>query len=244
MTTREGGHAIVIGGTQGSGRAVVARLASERFRVTAVGRGASDPQAGVVFRSADAGHIDDLAAALRAAVAEEGAVDVLVCMQRFRGDGDSWEGELRISLTATKTAIDVLHDSFADGACIVLGSSHAARLVATEQPVGYHVAKAGMCQLARYYAVALGPKGIRVNCVTPGIIVKPGREPGRDVEALASRITPLGRPGTPDDVAAAVSLLCDDRARFVTGQELIVDGGVSLIWQETLASDVAGFSVT
>jgi NAD(P)-dependent dehydrogenase (short-subunit alcohol dehydrogenase family) len=234
-------HAIVVGGTTGSGEAVVRRLLEDGYLVSVFGR--REQQAvGESVRPCvvDVTDRSQLIDALHQAIAEAGAVEALVLVQRFRGEGDSWEGELAVSLTATKDAIETLRGSFAAAASIVLVTSHASRLVAVEQPAGYHAAKAALRQLARYYAVVLGPEGVRVNCVTPGTVAKPGRDVDERVRELDARITPLGRMGTPSDVADIVSLLCDERARFVTGQDIAVDGGLSLLWQETLARVVAG----
>lgn len=187
-------------------------------------------------------------AALALALRQNGRLTNLVFLQRFRGEGDAWQGELDVSLTATKLIIERLADEFVRqrrGALnsIVICGSNASRLVAGEQPVGYHAAKAALRQMARYYACSLAPRGIRVNCVTPGIVLKDeAREYYRknaDLHALYCRMTPLGRMGSPRDIAEAVSFLCGSGAAFITGQEIIVDGGLSLLWQASLGNALA-----
>lgn len=236
-------HALVVGGTQGSGPAVVRRLDADGYLVSVISRRPShEPIASARYRLVDVTDRPRFRKTLSDVVNDGGPLSALVFLQRFRGDGDEWDGELAVSLTATTTAVETLRDAFSsDGASIVFVSSNAARLVAVEQGAGYHVAKAGLRQLARYYAVVLGPKGVRVNCVSPGAVSKPGRDsPAQTVTSLYDSVTPLGREGTPVDIANAVSLLCDDRAAFVTGQDLIADGGLSLIWQETLTRQIVG----
>lgn len=232
------GHAVVVGGTRGSGPDVVRRLAQEGYDVSVIAREAGDA-GGARMSAVDVADAARLRTSLDEVVGAAGPVSALVFLQRFRGEGDEWQQELDVSLTATKNAIEALRTSFAPGASVVIVTSNAARLVAEEQPPGYHVAKAALVQLARYYAVVLGPSGVRVNCVTPGAVAKPGRTGDEGILELQARITPLRRVGTPGDVAGCVSLLCDERAAFVTGHELVADGGLSLLWQETLAREVS-----
>lgn len=87
----------------------------------------------------------------------------------------------------------------------------------------YHAAKAGIHHLTRSLAVRLGPYGIRVNCVSPGVVpVNPMPE---ELMARFTARTPLRRLGTPADVAAAVLFVAGDEASWITGQNLVVDGG-------------------
>jgi NAD(P)-dependent dehydrogenase (short-subunit alcohol dehydrogenase family) len=188
-------------------------------------------------RSVDLRDGDSLRAALAELVAERGPLGNLVLLQRFRGHGDAWEGELEVSLSTTKTIIEATRGRFAGGGSIVIVCSHASRLVAQEQPVGYHAAKAALRQIARYYAVELGPESIRVNCVTPGTVLKDESAAGLLTAKWSRTVveaTPLRRFGTPEDTAAAIGFLCSDAASFVTGHDLVVDGGLSLLWQESL----------
>ena len=91
----------------------------------------------------------------------------------------------------------------------------------------YSAAKAGVIGLTKALAKELGPSGIRVNCVAPGAILTEmnGALTEEDREALA-RETPLGRLGTPEEVAEAIFFLAGEGARFITGQVLSVDGGM------------------
>jgi NAD(P)-dependent dehydrogenase (short-subunit alcohol dehydrogenase family) len=170
----------------------------------------------------------------------------LVFLQRFRGEGDAWQGELELSLTATRVIIERLFASGRreTGGSIVIIGSNSSRLIAAEQPVGYHAAKAALSQMARYYAVTLGPRGIRVNCVTPGLVLKDeSREfylRNKPLQRLFREITPLGRMGTAEEVAGVIGFLCSPAASFVTGQDIAVDGGISQLWQESVARKVSG----
>ncbi|MBI5247315.1 MAG: SDR family oxidoreductase [Elusimicrobia bacterium] len=237
---------VVVGGSKGGGRAW-ARLAHlNGRRVTIVGRTAPERGLGdgVSFERCDLSR-PGAAASLCARLVNRGPIDSLAFFQRFRGAGDPWSGELAVTLTATRALIEGLAGRFSpDGArSIVVIGSNAGRLIADEQPSGYHAAKAALIQLARYYAVALGPSGIRVNAVSSGTVIKDessafyARQPR--LRALYEKIIPLRRMGRSEDVAGAVSFLCSQQASFVTGQEIVVDGGVSLLMQESLARRIA-----
>lgn len=232
-------HTLVVGGTRGIGRAAAARFTAQGHAVTVVARRRSDDRPdGVREVEVDLRETEALPARVAEIAESGGPFTNLVLLQRFRGDGDEWAGELAVSLTATKTIVEAAAPAFApDGGSVVVVGSQTSRLVARDQPAGYHAAKAALRQLVRWYAVELGPRGIRVNCVTPGAVLKEhGR--GADAAAALDGLTPLGRIAGADDVAAAIALLCSDDARFVTGQELVVDGGLSLLLQEQLAQSL------
>jgi NAD(P)-dependent dehydrogenase (short-subunit alcohol dehydrogenase family) len=229
-------HTLVVGGTRGIGRAVVERFATEPGVVSVIARREAEDLLLPNVRQWT-GDLED-SAALPARIAEiaaaNGPLRNVVLLQRFRGEGDAWRGELDVSLTATKVIVESGAQAFADaGGTVVIVCSHAAHLVADDQPVGYHVAKAALRQLARYYAVTLGPKGIRVNCVTPGAVLKEHSR-GTNAARMLADLTPLRRIATSEDIAAGIALLCSDDAAFVTGQDLAIDGGLSLLLQESL----------
>lgn len=238
-------HSVVIGGTRGLGRVVARQLAAQGHRVTVIGR--REPvegdrnAAGIRFRVAD---IVDPAARAKAMEAIEesfGAPSYLVFCQRYRGQEDPWRGEIEATLTATRDIVEVLTPRFAQQGDrgIVMVSSVFGDYVGQGQAMSYHVGKAGMNQLMRFYAANLGPRGIRVNAVTPFTFLK---EESKDFylknEALMKlyqKMVPLGRMATTEDVSSVITFLCSAGAGFVTGQNLYVDGGLSVIWPEQLA---------
>jgi NAD(P)-dependent dehydrogenase (short-subunit alcohol dehydrogenase family) len=235
-------HLIVIGGTKGLGRAFVESLRSEYDSVTVLAR--SIPEAadrkGIRFIAADAADRDSLRSGLEQAFAQGGAFSGMTLFQQFRGNTSPWEGKLATSLTASKLALDFFaqHAAPTGDKAAVLLTSNASRLVCEEQDEGYHAAKTGLLGLCRFYANHLGAQGIRVNCVSPGTVLKEETKQHflRDTELheLFKQIIPLRRMGTAEEVASAIRFLLSEQASFITGQELVVDGGASLQSQESL----------
>ena len=99
--------------------------------------------------------------------------------------------------------------------------------VAFPNLVSYTASKGGMEQLTKVAAAELGEYGITVNCVAPGaILIERTEQEADDYAGVWSKLTPMGRVGYPSDVAEAVAFLCTDAAEFVSGQTLMVDGGI------------------
>ncbi len=161
--------------------------------------------------------------------------------QRYRGQDDDWTGEIQVSLTATRQLIELLVPKFETRGDrgIVLVSSVFGDRVGDGQPLSYHLCKAGMNQMTRFYAANLGQKGIRVNAITPFTFLKEESKDfylnNKELSDLYQEIIPLGRMGTTEDSANAIAFLCSPAAGFITGQNLYIDGGMSLVWPETIA---------
>jgi len=105
---------------------------------------------------------------------------------------------------------------------VVMVSSVTGPIVTTEGSAGYSAAKAGMDGLMRGIAIEVASRGVTVNSVAPGWIATGSQTPD---EAEAGRFTPIGRSGTPDEIAEVVAFLATERASYLTGQSIVVDGG-------------------
>ena len=122
------------------------------------------------------------------------------------------------------------------GSSIITISSVSGNLVSNESP-SYQISKAALIHLNRYLAVFCGPKGIRANAILPGFIVQDEHrdkfssiEPDQEkFKSIVNSLHPLsGGPGYANDVANAVIFLASNEAKFITGQEIVVDGGLTI----------------
>lgn len=240
-------HSLVIGGTKGLGRAVASRLHMLGHAVSVVSRHAVPPTPNDGPRSwcADLADAEGMKRVLRQAVAEQGPLSYAVFTQRYRGSGDDWSGEISVSLTGTKETMEVIADLFVSSGdrAIVLVSSVYAEFVGDSQPVSYHVAKAGLNQMVRYYAVNFGKRGIRVNGIMPFTFIKEETKSyyyaNKPLQKLLEDIIPLGRMGTTDDSVNVIEFLCSEKASFINGQNICIDGGLSVAWSENIVRRMA-----
>jgi NAD(P)-dependent dehydrogenase (short-subunit alcohol dehydrogenase family) len=136
---------------------------------------------------------------------------------------DVWRQVYEVNLVAPLAlATGLLHELEVGEGCIVNVTSIADSRVHPFAGSAYATSKAALAALTREMASDFGPKGIRVNAIAPGEIDTPILSPGTD-EIVAT--LPMGRIGTPEEVAKAIYFLCSDQASYVTGAELHVNGG-------------------
>jgi 2-hydroxycyclohexanecarboxyl-CoA dehydrogenase len=147
----------------------------------------------------------------------------------------SWERVLAINLTGTFHCLQAAVPDMIEGRwgrMVTIASSSAES--GAPRMAHYVASKGGVIGLTRALALELAPHGITVNCVSPGMIDTPmlrRAEASRDIgkiEKIGARMIPVGRVGTPEDIAASCGFLCSEQAAFITGRVLGVNGGMVL----------------
>ncbi len=232
--------AVVVGGASGIGRAVAHALAAENYRVTVADRNSDgaarvrvelgDPHLCATVEVTDEESVQKL-------FAEAGPLDVVVNTAGFGGVGlitDLPVAEFRsvvdVCLTGAFLVIKHAAPQLHDGGALVSVSSLNGRQPAVAMSA-YCAAKAGLSMLTQVAALELAPRGIRVNAAAPGFVQTPLTEPATLIPGLLDDYldnTPLGRAGTPEDIAEAVLFLCSPKSSWLTGEVLDLNGGAHL----------------
>lgn len=234
--------AVVTAGASGIGAAAARRLHAEGGSVVVgdinpegidrLGKEFGDRFLGM---RCDATQERDVERLMEAAIDQFGCLDVACCVAGGGGhsriletDEASWRHGIELTLTSTFFAVKHSARQMINanhGGAIVAVSSICAQI---PQSAGYSSAKAGVEMLTKVAALELGEHGIRVNAVAPGRTATPATEKWDLVVGPAwKNQTPLGRIGSPEEIAAAIAFLASDDAAFISGASLSVDGGFS-----------------
>ncbi|MEM7272900.1 MAG: SDR family oxidoreductase [Actinomycetota bacterium] len=238
-------HAVITGGTSGIGLATARRIADEGGLVLVTGRDperikAADELERITAISDDNAAAD--AAALRQAVADHlgGRVDALFLNAGLGAfaplsatDATEFDRQFNINVRGPFLQLAALDDTLADNAAVLLNTSIVNDAGMPNSAI-YSASKGAVRSGMNVFASELAPRSIRVNAISPGPVDtgffgRTGLGPD-EIQAFASQVltqVPLGRFGTPEEIAAAASFLLSDEASFITGAELVVDGGMS-----------------
>ncbi|WP_026532318.1 SDR family NAD(P)-dependent oxidoreductase [Arthrobacter sp. H41] len=244
--------AIITGAASGIGRALAEHYARRGVR-SVIGTFPGDPhdpeqtlrlveEAGgaAVIHEVDVRTTESVDAFAERALSEFGRLDYAVANAGILRNSplnelsdELWNDMLNVDLTGVLRTLRAGSQRMREGGALVAVSSIAGGVYGWEEHAHYAAAKAGVLGLVRSVAVELGPRGIRANAVIPGLIetpqsLDPVNSLGPDGLKRAGKDIPWGRVGTPREVADVIGFLTSDAAGYVTGQSLVVDGGLTV----------------
>jgi 3-oxoacyl-[acyl-carrier protein] reductase len=241
----QGKIAIVTGGTRGIGKAISIRLAREGATVIAIH---IRPEAGeearadfsaagveIHTRQANVSDVDAVNDLVTSVIAEFGSIDILINNAGITRDGllvrikeDDWDTVMSINLKGTFNCIKaVTRPMMKARSGRIVNISSVVGVAGNAGQANYAASKAGIIGLTKSVAKELASRNINANCVAPGYIDTDMTNAMND-EAREQFLTqiPLGRPGSPDEVAGLVAYLVSDEAAYITGQTICIDGGM------------------
>jgi meso-butanediol dehydrogenase/(S,S)-butanediol dehydrogenase/diacetyl reductase len=238
MTRFSGKVVIVTGGASGIGAATAARFAAEGAAVTVADRNepASLPP-GAIFVKVDVTDEAQVIAMVEETVAQRGKLDCIVnnagigaAMPTAMLPRESWEQVFAVNSTGVflcaKAAIPHLEATKGN----IVNVASISGIGGDYLMSAYNASKGAVVNFTRSLAMECAEIGIRVNAVCPGVIQTPlaagGLERAEDRDHWMERV-PLHRPGQPEDIAAAITFLASDDASYITGHNLVVDGGIT-----------------
>lgn len=235
MGRMDGKVALVTGAARGMGRECAERLAAEGAAVVATD--VIDPENGldgVDFKKLDVSDEADWTRVVEDVLASHGRIDVLVNNAGIIAYEDiesvsleAWNKVIAVNLTGTMLGMQqVIPVMKENGGGSIVNFSSIWGNAAVAGAAGYHASKGAVRNLTKNAAITYATDGIRANSVHPGFIATPLTEAqDQGINEVVIGNTPMKRAGRPEEVAAAVLFLASDEASFVTGAELVVDGG-------------------
>jgi 3-oxoacyl-[acyl-carrier protein] reductase len=244
MLDLTGKIAIVTGASRGIGRAIAELLAARGALVVAAARAgnAADTAAGIVQTGAraeaatvDVTDTESVAAMVAGVIERHGRIDVLVNNAGIARDQlmlrmkrDDWDQVIATNLTSAFTCVQaVLKPMIRQRGGRIITISSVVGQMGNAGQANYAASKAGLIGFSKAMAREVASRNITVNVVTPGLIETDMTKGIKDkAQADWASAIPLGRLGTPTDVAAAVCFLASDEAAYITGQVLAVNGGM------------------
>lgn len=253
-----GKNALITGASSGIGQAIAIRLAQEgcniaisyrknaeeakRTEEVALQQGCKNGTSAIksLIVQGDAAKEDDIIRVVNSVIAKFGSLDILINSAGIQSESASHEVptdkfdqviavNLRGSYLYARETIKHLLAQQRSGVIINVSSVH--EIIPRPMYVSYAISKGGMGSLTKTLALEYANRGIRVNAIAPGATITPINEAWTDdpeQKAIVESHIPMGRAGTPEEMAAAAAFLVSDEAAYITGQTLFIDGGLTL----------------
>jgi 3-oxoacyl-[acyl-carrier protein] reductase len=239
----QGKVALVTGGSRGIGAAISRELGSAGARVAVNYRSGKEPaeeiasEIGGIALAANVGDPAEAKELIERVESELGDIDVLVNNAGITRDtliarmsDQEWEEVIETNLRGTfNTCRAVARKMLKRRSGAIVNLTSVVGIHGNPGQANYAASKAGIIGLTKALARELGSRGVRANAVAPGYISTELTDVlSEEIRGAILANTPMGRLGSPEDVAAAVRFLCSDEAAFITGDVLLVDGGLGM----------------
>jgi NAD(P)-dependent dehydrogenase (short-subunit alcohol dehydrogenase family) len=225
---------IVTGASKGIGRAIAIQLARSGYEVHGVYNSSKDEadqlakEYGIIFHQADLSQreqtlklVEELSSLHIHALVNDAGIFEMDNLEDM--DYAVWDKTLEVNLTAPLILSQKLSKSMSPGSSIVNIASTDGMIGAFDS-TSYAASKAALMNITKSLGIYLGPKNIRVNAVAPGWV---DTDMASEVpEGISQEMTPLGRNGKPEEIASIVEFLISDKASYINGETIVVDGGL------------------
>jgi NAD(P)-dependent dehydrogenase (short-subunit alcohol dehydrogenase family) len=232
----DGKVAIVTGAGRGIGRSIAESFAEEGATVIATGRASSDTSFpdGVEYHPLDVSREEDWKRVVADVIAAHGHVDVLannagiIAYETLHDlTLDDWNTVIAVNQTGTWLGMrEVIPHMIAQGGGSIINISSIWGSVAVSGAHAYHATKGAVRNMSKSAAITYAKENVRVNSVHPGFIKTPLTDAqAPEINDYVVSMTPMGRAGKPREIANGIVFLASDEASFVTGSELVIDGG-------------------
>ena len=236
-------NAVFCGAARGLGNTIAQVFLEADWNVIILDLTLNESQPKMHFYQCDLSDFETVKEVIKKTLTDFGSIDALINCVRYRKKqgielsfSQEWKKALEIDLHTYFNTSSLVCESMKEkgtGCSIVNISSVVSELVTLKETISYHTAKAAINQMTRYLALQYGPYNIRANTVLPGLISNQQSEKSSDAPDASlyskyARHVPLQRSGAPREVADLVLFLASSNSSFITGQNIVIDGGLNM----------------
>ena len=243
-------HLLIIGGTKGLGLEILNYYCNtKKFNISVIGMSKKLSKIKnnklINYFPLDITNYDLVDSEIDKIIKKNKKITDLIFCQQYRGKEDDWKLQFETSITATKNIIDYINrkNYLENKSSISIIGSIASILIASEQPLSYHISKNALIQIAKFYSIKFAKKNIIVNVFSPTAILKKESKKfykkNKKFFDLMNNTNPHGRMLESKEIVRTIYLFSSIFLPFITGQNIIIDGGVSLQSHESLSRKIS-----